>query len=550
MELVMKINGLCVFAMIISLFIVVNAHAEILYSTSMESASNSFGFEGTYPSENYRVNRTDDGYNTSGGAHIVIHQNSSQFPFGFYHPGSKPGGWTWNDVAYVRFRIKFGNNFRWDGAGSQQNKMIDIGGGTNARVILHNERNRSSEPCALNYTEQTSSGAIIHNTPEDYGLPSDVFNSGDYGSFALKNGINPSCTPPVVITHAIWYHVQFAVKISSSPDQPDGYFKLWVNNNDVDNPSTQVLNIIRELGEWNSSWDVGHYWTQENPNRVQGWIIDDYQTATTFDPNWAPAGAASAWAQSSATATNVTTIFQDTFESGHFNAWDHVTNGMSIVSSGCAVGNRCVRTPLTGGTRNDNYGDFLFGDHVSVSGEKVEEVYLSLYSKFDSGNTWANRAQKIALLNLTDGVTNDRRFQVYIYITPEGYYAVDHSYIDTWDFYRLAQNQGTAVPVRFGQWDALKLQVRLNDPGLSNGIVKLWINDTLKVSYSNVDIRRNTSYGMNKLIISTYTTGDGGSDGAQWHDDFLLTTSNPGSTGDNETPIVYPPSPPTLLQPQ
>ncbi|MEW8628960.1 MAG: polysaccharide lyase [Candidatus Thiodiazotropha sp.] len=550
---------------LVSILLGASAQAEILFSTNMNSASGSFGFEGTYPSGNYSLDLTSGGYN-SNGAHIVINRNALQFPFGFYHPGSKPGGWTWNDVAYVRFRIKFDDNFRWDGDGSQQNKMVDIGGGANARVILHNEKDRPSEPCALNYTEYTSSGPITYNTAQDYGLPSNAFSSGDYGSLALKNGINPPCTPPVVVTHGVWYHVQFAVKISSSSGRSDGFFKLWVNNNDINNPSTEVLNIIRELGEWNSSWDVGHYWTHDNPNRSQGWVIDDYQTATTFDPNWAPSGAASPWTQNgdrgtlatttstvvpttTTTSTSGTTLFQDTFESGNFNSWDYVTGGMSIVSSGCAVGSRCVRTSLTGGTFNNYYGDFLFGDHASVRGDKVEEVYLTLHSKFDVGYTWANRSQKIALLNLTDGVSNDRRYQVYLYVTPDGYYAVDHSYIDTWDFFRLAQNQGAAAPVRFGQWDALKLYVRLNDPGLSNGVVRLWINDELKISYSDVNIRRNTNYGMNKLIISTYTTGDGGSNGVQWHDDFLLTTADPGSTGGGGgTTINLAPNPPILLQ--
>jgi hypothetical protein len=101
--------------------------------------------------------------------------------------------------------------------------------------------------------------------------------------------------------------------------------------------------------------------------------------------------------------------------------------------------------------------------------------------------------------------------------------------------------------VRFGQWDALKLYVRLNDPGLANGVVRLWVNDELKISYTDVDIRRNTSYGMNKLIISTYTTGDGGSNGVQWHDDFLLSTTDPGSSGGGAT-INMAPNPPILLQ--
>lgn len=69
--------------------------------------------------------------------------------------------------------------------------------------------------------------------------------------------------------------------------------------------------------------------------------------------------------------------------------------------------------------------------------------------------------------------------------------------------------------VSSGQWDKLKLRVRLNTPGVAGGIVELWVNDELKLSYSNVNIRENTNYGINGFILSSYSTDATGGNGTQ-----------------------------------
>jgi len=217
------------------------------------------------------------------------------------------------------------------------------------------------------------------------------------------------------------------------------------------------------------------------------------------------------------------------FEGGNFSEWDGFRNttGATIETTGCQSG-RCARAPLQQGTTNDNYGDFHFGDHESVRGQKLEEVWLSFYTKFDAGYVWPNRSQKLAILNLTDGQTTTRQYQVYVYVRPNGQFAVDKSDLIDWTFFGLYQNVGgAAVGPRAGQWDKIKLFVRLNTPNQSNGIVRMWVNDTLKVEYTDVNIREGTSYGINKLNLSSYSTEGGGSTGVQWWDSFRLQITDP-----------------------
>jgi hypothetical protein len=215
-----------------------------------------------------------------------------------------------------------------------------------------------------------------------------------------------------------------------------------------------------------------------------------------------------------------------TFDAGtlsEFNGFRNTT-GAAVVTTGCFSG-RCLRTPLVAGTTSDNYGDFHFGDFYNVDGPKVEEVYLRLYSKFDAGGHIGN---KIAIINLTDGTDATKYYQVYIHTGHGEGYGVDHSYFEQWRFFHLFQNRGAAVLPRPGQWDKLKLYVRLNTPGQANGIVRFWVNDQLKLEHTNLNLRENTAYGLNKLNLSTYQPAHRApTNGVQWHDQFLLSTTDP-----------------------
>jgi hypothetical protein len=71
--------------------------------------------------------------------------------------------------------------------------------------------------------------------------------------------------------------------------------------------------------------------------------------------------------------------------------------------------------------------------------------------------------------------------------------------------------------------------VRLNTPGVADGIVMLWINDVLKLSHSGLDLRQGTTYGIGKLIVGSYAQDSSGSNGVQWWDDVVLSGLDPDS---------------------
>jgi len=227
-----------------------------------------------------------------------------------------------------------------------------------------------------------------------------------------------------------------------------------------------------------------------------------------------------------------------TFDSPGLTDWDgFVTDtGATVVASGCVAGG-CLRSPLVAGSTSNTYADFYFGDHAQNRGAKVEELWVRLHSKFDAGISWPNRTQKIVLLNLTDS-TGARRYQVMMDVSPQGLYFVELSDIDNWRFSGVSQNIGTPVAVRLGQWDKLKLYVRLNTPGVANGVVRLWVNDQMKIENTALNIRAGTSLGMNKMILSTLATQSSPSNGVQWHDSLTIAATDPDAGSNPSAPAA------------
>ncbi|VAW73261.1 hypothetical protein MNBD_GAMMA15-649 [hydrothermal vent metagenome] len=234
--------------------------------------------------------------------------------------------------------------------------------------------------------------------------------------------------------------------------------------------------------------------------------------------------------------------WSSSFETGNISEWNGFNSGVVQISTNSpADGSYAASVDLVANTLNgENYLEHYFGDHIRTGLEKVEEVWLKFSSKFESGYQWPDRqSHKIALINLTNGSSSQRTYQVYIYATPSGEYAIDHTDIADWRFYGLSQNVGAPAAVRFDQWDELKLYTRLNTPGQSDGIIRLWINGELKLDYTGLDIRENTTDGMNKLIQSSYTSAQSGGNGRQWYDNWSLTLTDPDAGS--------PPSPPVMI---
>lgn len=244
--------------------------------------------------------------------------------------------------------------------------------------------------------------------------------------------------------------------------------------------------------------------------------------------------------------------FRSGFETGNFSDWNGgLEASMSVVSGGASQGTYSTQAIMTRGQPADNYKEFLFGDHPRVNagnGAAVtvsSGIWLTLDSKFDTGFAFGSSANlhKIALVNLEDE-NSRRRYQIIINVwTANRQYYIEHL---KWNADRsfnrampgMLQNIGTPVAVRMGEWDQLKLYIKPNAVGASDGIVRFWVNGQLKAEYTNIALREDTSYMPNKLLMVNYVT-DTTTSGTQRWDNFYLGETDPGDT-------VVRPNPPVL----
>ncbi|MET0067928.1 MAG: heparin lyase I family protein [Candidatus Thiodiazotropha sp.] len=241
--------------------------------------------------------------------------------------------------------------------------------------------------------------------------------------------------------------------------------------------------------------------------------------------------------------------FRTSFETGDLSDWfwGNYANTTVINTPDAFDGNYCARIDFSATENWDNYQDYYFGDHVSIGshtrGEAADELWLKFSVKYDS-DTVPTDKQKLALINFTNGTDNQRRYQVMVY-SHYGEFTVEHSYIDSWRFFMLLPNVGeTPSQVRPGQWDTLKLYMRPNTPGQSDGIVRLWVNGEQKLEYTNINMRESTSYNPNKLIMSSWVDVNRTSqNGVLLQDDYYLGETDP----DAGSAVIAPPSPPVLL---
>jgi hypothetical protein len=250
----------------------------IYFAENFEKPPPLYGWEAIHKLEGSNlwriINLPDGGWNGTQAAMLVAKKGERQFNIGWYNfsarKGNFPKQWKQGDAFYVRFRVRFPENMRWDGTGSQQNKLFVWGAGKyngeNHRVMLHQEANHPTSPCCN---------------------MEDKYKNTAFGLFSLKQNITENCTPGIAVTFGKWYHIQFYVKSSSTADSDDAVLRLWVNNNEKQRPSSETIGFnLAVQGIWDQGFTFGGFWTDANPNRDYKVIFDDFEIADFFDDQW------------------------------------------------------------------------------------------------------------------------------------------------------------------------------------------------------------------------------------------------------------------------
>ena len=240
--------------------------------------------------------------------------------------------------------------------------------------------------------------------------------------------------------------------------------------------------------------------------------------------------------------------FRADFENGSFTEWNGGPNAtMSVTTETAASGRYSTKAVMTRGVATDNYKDYVFGDHARIGGTAVAStgLWVRFDTRFDTGFQFGTgqNLHKSMIINFEDE-NGRRRYQIILNVLNEDrQYFVEHL---KWNADRSfggsitglgRQHIGTPAAVRLGQWDRIKLFIKPNTPGQSNGIVRLWVNGELKMDKTAVAVREGTNYNPNKVIMSNYVM-DTSTAGTQRWDNFYVGETDPDASAVRPNPPV------------
>jgi hypothetical protein len=276
-------------------------------------SNNSYGFEGAPWAENGNYARTHlatGGWNGSGAGHIRLLAGREQYNLGW---SIAPLGRSFaiGDTVYIRFRIRYDDSYRWapDGGRGGKNKFIlmgQTGTSPNSRIIIYQSNPNDSQGCTLGQVDYiNNTGPFPWATTQYFGLSGSWFaspNQPNFGSIEPYVNINGqgNCAPPALVTYGNrasppapgpnsatpvngWYHVQIQ---ATSGGAGQGGFRMWVNNNNFNAPTSVKVGLLGGLGVtgWGSQQIYVGGYVDNAPSQDLGFRIDDVEIGGSFDP--------------------------------------------------------------------------------------------------------------------------------------------------------------------------------------------------------------------------------------------------------------------------
>ncbi|MEO7957887.1 MAG: polysaccharide lyase [Fibrobacteria bacterium] len=98
------------------------------------------------------------------------------------------------------------------------------------------------------------------------------------------------------------------------------------------------------------------------------------------------------------------------------------------------------------------------------------------------------------------------------------------------------------------KWIRIKNFLKMNTPGQSNGVFKLWVNDTLRINNTTAGNFRTTSHGFDKIAFGGWYSGPGNENPSNpdtyWIDNPRISLTNDFSAWPSDTTTQPPPPPP------
>jgi hypothetical protein len=209
------------------------------------------------------------------------------------------------------------------------------------------------------------------------------------------------------------------------------------------------------------------------------------------------------------------------------NYQDVSSNGMSVVTGEAFEGTHSMRQSYALGQVDAGWiirvSDNGFPDHV----------FMRWYHKFEAG--FQGFPPKMARIRyrLRSGDWSSP-YAVHCWLETDGVLALDvaatnSAQANSAGWLPIARSSFSFADARnIGRWICFEMEVKLNTPGATDGLYRLWADDSLIVERSTVDLRGATTFKINEMMLDCYWNEGSPKTQSRYYDNLVISTRKIG----------------------
>jgi hypothetical protein len=247
-------------------------------------------------------------------------------------------------------------------------------------------------------------------------------------------------------------------------------------------------------------------------------------------------------------------FWQDDFEAPtNLGNWDRSSVSMPYVSSSLPYqGLQSLRLDFIGPTG----GGFMERYHPNV-----DEIYTRFYTQTNAftyePSTGTKRFENVNLNSQYvlpsfwwEHLFGSRELSVVGQVVAEPCASTGHPAYDSCNYYANIAR----VPLNDNQWYCIETHLKMNTPGVANGVIELWIDGVQTMSYTGRTFRGpSVSHPSGNSSLTTFNAirlyRQAGV-GTMWYDTFAVGSTRIGCSAGSAPPASAPPaSPPSTTSP-
>ena len=432
---------------------------------------------------------------------------------------------------YYRWWMKIDPNFSW---------------GSADRKIKSNRVKRPGDVPPPIYTMYLAQGSVY------VGECSECAPGGNDPSNArIAYDFNPRSNAAVTK----WQEYIIELKMQSALDRFDGEFHLWVNRIEIGSGITGMRFVNSTVG-WIEAWGANMLrpLPQLNTPGAGGVIwIDDVSLDTTFNSTLPVPTQVSAPEPicPGGTKPNSNVIWCDNFEDStplaqkYFEYDNNLGDFVRVAGEGVG-GSFAMQVKWQPGEVDAGSFKRTFGrspvNSQSHSTIDFREIYWRLYLRMQPG--WTGSPDKLSRATILANSNWAQAMIAHIWssgdfllMDPAG--GIDANgnlattkYNDFSNLRWLGNRTGTTpifTSVASNKWYCVEAHVRLNTPGLANGVFEFWIDNHLEATRSDLNwVGTWQNYGINAVFFENYWNAGAPGERIRYFDNIVIATQRIG----------------------